>query len=139
MQFEQWHPVGPESMAQGRGGMAIVGLGIDARSAHRNYIGQRIEIDRQRRAAAFASIAMDLVGTVEGVQLAALGPSKTRFGKNRERNESGALKPPADGAMAMMGFHRGLRNRELIRAAEAGALYFIKVCHDAHLLGKVLL
>ena len=81
MQFEPRHSIGPERMAQRGGWVAVARLWIDASSSDGDEIGQRVEVDGQRRAAIFASIAMDCFGTIEGLKITTLGPAKASLGK----------------------------------------------------------
>src|SRR5437867_12563677 len=86
--------------------------------ADRNQIGQSIKIDRQRRTAVLAAVAMHLVGAVEGLQVTALGPLEARTWENRQRHERCPLKPAADRAVTVVGVDRGLGDFELILPAK---------------------
>src|SRR5208282_3475843 len=63
--FEPGHSIRPKRMTQTFGRLARIGIGVYAGPAHRDQLGQRIQVDGQRRPAALAPITMDLVGTVK--------------------------------------------------------------------------
>jgi len=119
VELEPGHPIRPESVTQCLSGMSGVGDWVDASAADRQQIRQRVEVDGERGPAIFASISMHLVGAAESLQIPTLGPSKARLWKDGERDERCSLESPANGAVAVMSVNRGLRNRELVRAAKA--------------------
>jgi hypothetical protein len=69
-------------MAQSFVRLAWISVGVNACAANRNQIREPIQVDSQWRSAILAPIAMDLVGAVKGLQVSALGPSKTCLRKN---------------------------------------------------------
>src|SRR5216683_5814518 len=81
---------------------------------------------------------MNLSRAAEGLQVAALGPAKAGAGKNRQGDERGSLQPPANRTVAMMGFHRRLRQLELVLSAKACAVDLFEIRHDlSSLLGCI--
>src|SRR5271169_1950316 len=122
--------VGPKGVAQS--GRRISGLGVRRKTGACNdqHVGHRVDIHRERRAAVFAAVAMDLGRAAEGLKVAALGPAKAGAGENRESDESRSLQPSANRAMAVMHLHCGLRHLELIRSTKARSFDLLEICHD---------